>query len=202
MNIFINRMYDLRRGIKDERGFSLVEVVVVVAIIGILAAISMESMDLVRRERVSSASKRLLGDLQGVRMDAMSTGPSGTMDAMQYIRGAGIRLVSSSQYVTFKFNDCNQDYIYSSTSCTGSTPEEYLSTTVTLPNNVQLFTAPTSTIVLFDHLGMAHKYDWTSLGGSPIVFVVQWPSLASYCINVSNNKIREGSWDGTTCNEK
>jgi prepilin-type N-terminal cleavage/methylation domain-containing protein len=200
---------------QKEGGFTLVELLVVLLIIGILLTISTMDMGFAHRSRVTSGTRQLLSDLLATRLDGMVSGPSGIADAMQYMRGGGIRLVSTTQYATFRFNDCSQNYQYDAAGCSGL-PEETNPQTFNLPRDVEIkrvvggaLVSPTNSvndIIMFDHLGLLRDYQWNS-NLSSLVIVVQYspsPSVASNCIFVRANRIREGSWNDTTkiCAEK
>jgi prepilin-type N-terminal cleavage/methylation domain-containing protein len=200
---------------QKEGGFTLIELFIVLLIIGILVTIATMNTDVKNKSSVTSASRQILGDLLATRLDGMVSGPSGIADAMQYMRGGGIRLVSSTQYATFRFNDCNQNYQYDATGCSGL-PEETSTQTFKLQTGVEIkrvvggaLVSPTNSvndIIMFDHLGLLRDYQWNS-NISSLVIVVQYspsPSVASNCIFVRANRIREGSWNATTnnCTEK
>ena len=200
---------------QKEGGFTLTELFIVLGIIGILITIATMNTDFVNRSRVTGATKQMLSDLLATRLDGMVSGPSGIADSMQYMRGGGIRLISTTQYATFRFNDCNQNYQYDATGCSGL-PEETNTQTFQLPTSVEIkrvvggaLVSPTNSvndIIMFDHLGLLRDYQWNSTLSS-MVIVVQYapsPSIASNCIFVRANRIREGFWNGTTqiCTEK
>jgi len=199
----------MRHSAKDERGFSLVELLVVVGIIASLAAIASLSMDFVRKEWVSSKTKEILADLQKARVDALSIGPTEATGAIPFMRGSGIRLVSSASYVIFKFNDCNQNYAYNSDGCAGPAREEAEARTISLPLSLELKRLDAGTLVdpadvtaddirIFDRFGMLRKNDWTT---SPDFTLVVKHKSAGYakCIIVGANQIREGLWNGSSC---
>jgi prepilin-type N-terminal cleavage/methylation domain-containing protein len=200
---------------QKESGFTLIELFIVLLIIGILVGIATMNTDFKNRSRVTSATRQMLSDLLSARLDGMVSGPSGIAgDPMQNMLGGGIRLISTTQYATFRFNDINPNYQYD------GLPEETNTQTFQLQTGVEIkrvvggaLVSPTNSvndIYMFDHLGLLRDYQWiynANGSSSSLVIVVQYapsPSVASNCIFVRANRIREGSWNATTnnCTEK
>jgi prepilin-type N-terminal cleavage/methylation domain-containing protein len=188
----------MRHRSKKMRGLTLIELMVVIAIIAIMTTFAVLGMNVIYRERVASANRELLADLQKVRMDAMT---QGTM-------GYGIRFESASSYTTFRFKDCNGNFEYNSDTCAGSAREEESSKSMSLPSSVTLKqgnppAVPANNIVedviIYDKQGQPRKGDWEPF--SELFIVLQYTSDASYvkCIAVTTNSIREGSWNGSSC---
>jgi prepilin-type N-terminal cleavage/methylation domain-containing protein len=196
----------MRHRSKKMRGFTLIELMVVIAIIAILAVIASLSVDLIRKEQVSSRTKRLLADIQQARVDAMTVGPTTTI---QQMRGAGIRLVSPTSFVVFKFNDCDKDYTYDVDGCPGPEPrEEAEAQAATMPSPIEVkrlnagslenpANVTAADILIFDRLGMPRTYEWSMVSDFTIVVRHQSAGHAK-CIIIDTNSIREGSWNGST----
>ncbi len=195
----------MRHMTKKMRGFTLMELMVVIAIIAILAVIASLSVDLIRKEQVSSKTKKLLADIQQARVDAMTVGST---TAIQQMRGAGIRLVSPTSFVVFKFNDCNQDYTYEIDGCAGPAREEAEAQAATMPSSIEIkrlnagslvnpADVTAADILIFDRLGMPRTYEWSMVSEFTIVVRHQSAGHAK-CIMIDSNSIREGSWNGST----
>ncbi len=174
-------------------GFTLIELLVVMVLITILAGFTSMGFDLLRRERVTSATRELIADLQRARLDAM-TGDG---------KGTGIRLVSGGKsYVIFKFEDCNDDYTYDTNTCNGNREEKILSEKK-LPDSLvltktNLFTGVNDDVRIFDRSGITRWHTWGA-GGITIVINSMPDAGLTKCIAISVNRIREGVWKNSAC---
>jgi len=199
--------------IKNERGFTITELLVIVGIIAILAAMVALSTDNIRKARVSSVTKELLADLQQARVDAKTKGSSA---AVAQMRGAGVRFVDTSSYVAFKFNDCDNDFEYEIDTCAGSKPEEGDVQTKTVPSSIEIMRSrdgdgvlvvPANVladdVLIFDRFGLPRKFDWT-LGPDYILVIGHQRVKFWKCIIIATNTLREGIWDDSTntCTEQ
>ena len=198
----------MRHMTKKMRGFSLIEVMVVITIIAIMAGFAALGMDFIRREKVSSVTKDLVSDLQRLRIDALTQGPdSGTGAVMPNLRGFGIRFDSTTSYVTFAFNDANTNFIYSGTG------EEVKAKTKTVSSSikVEVNNDAAYNIVIYDRMGIPTRYkpDGTpktiATDADALILKVQDVSGAAVkCIKVTMNSIRQGAWNASTssCSEQ
>ncbi len=175
------------------QGVTLLELLFVLGIMSVLLGFTSQGIDIVRRERVVSATNELYADIQSARVDAM------TRDG----KGFGIRLESPNSYVIFKFNDCNNDSNYDADTCAGGTREEMDVVKRELHSSVMLCKTNPSTSVnndvrIFDRFGIPRR----SGGGlGPItIYLKNDQSIGpTRCITISTNRIREGTWNGSEC---
>lgn len=179
---------------KNEKGFSLTELLIVVAIMSIVASIAIWGSSSIKNYRLTSASKQLYGDLQKIRVDAMTkSNPS-----LANSRGFGIRFSSNTAYTTFEFNDGDTDFTYDGTG------EESNTKQFTLPNGVTVTVgdaaSPTgnTNIRIYDKKGMMRTDSWSSATG--ITYVLRLTGVSQVrCVSISTVRIREGVWDGANC---
>ncbi len=172
-------------------GLTMMEVMMTITIAVVLFGLGSVGVDMIRRERVRSASRELFADLQRTRYEAM------TLDAA----GMGVRFESHSAYVLFKFDDCDHDYEYDVDTCENGGREESGSTRKILPAGVELkkgnpSTDPNNDILIFDRFGMPRTKNWAQ---GPMKFILRNPSdqNAIKCVVISLNRIREGLWDSS-----
>ena len=94
------------RSCRDEKGFTLVEIIIVVVIVGILASVGIPSLlSYFPKARLSGATRVVAGDLMATRMQAIK------LNRTAYMQQTG-----SSQYqiaypgVVLKSRDLSDDY--------------------------------------------------------------------------------------------
>jgi prepilin-type N-terminal cleavage/methylation domain-containing protein len=197
----------IRYFIINHKGITLVELVVVLAILAITTALVTIGPGFVSADRIRSASRELLSDLQWLRHSAMTQGPD---FAAPQLRGFGIRLETKNRYRLFRFNDNNGNSMYD-----GPAEESPLSSgepaaklrDISLPIELKINSGgtladPGNHVLIFDHLGIPRQ---PNLGFQQASFVIQNPDLHEIqkkCISVTFNRIREGVWYGNSCKEQ
>jgi prepilin-type N-terminal cleavage/methylation domain-containing protein len=192
---------------KDCKGVTLVELVVVLAIIVIVAALAAVSSGFVGTDRVKSASKELLADLQLIRQSAMTQGPD---DAAPHLRGFGIAFESKNRYRLFRFNDGNANFIYNGTG-------EEISLTageaaprqrdITTPLELKIKSSgnlidPANDVLIFDQHGIPRDTNLSFKQRSIVIQKAADGDVQKKCVIVTFNRIREGLWDGNSCQEQ
>lgn len=198
------------RQMAGQKGFTLTEILLAIAIFGILLTLSYSGMEYVRKHRLQSASRELLSDLQRIRQDAITRGTQTKSGGTVISRGFGIRFDSSTSYQLFEFDDCNDSFSYNANTCPGppanpSAREEIGNRSQNLPSGITVTvgasTAPNSDthIVLFDRNGMPRQPNWSFVGKT---YVLRLAGVdPPRCVSISNVRIREGTWNGSGCDE-
>jgi prepilin-type N-terminal cleavage/methylation domain-containing protein len=193
--------------VRSKAGVTMVELVVVLAIVTIVTAIVAIGQGFVSTDRIKSTTAELLGDLQWIRHAAMTRGPDSTAPQL---RGFGIRLETKNQYSLFRFNDTNLNFVYDGTgeeaplTSGESVPKRRLlhhSVALRIKSGVALVD-PNNKVLIFDHLGNPKQ---ANMGFQQLSMVIQNPDLSEMpkkCISISFNRIREGQWDGSSCQEQ
>ncbi len=193
--------------IKNCKGVTLIELIVVLAVVILMAALVAIGPGFISTDRIRSASRELLGDLQWMRHSAMTQGPDAAAPQM---RGFGIRFESTNRYRLFRFNDSNLNFIYD-----GAGEEAPLTSGEAAPKqrdiSAQLelkikssgnLVDPDNDVLIFDHYGISRNLN---LGFLLMSVIVQNPNMSDVqkkCLSVSFNRIREGVWDGNNCQEQ
>jgi prepilin-type N-terminal cleavage/methylation domain-containing protein len=193
--------------IDNCEGVTLIELIVVLSIVSILAALVAIGPGFTSTERIRSASKELLADLQWLRYSAMTQGPDA---ACPQLRGLGIRFESNKRYKLFRFNDTNGNFNYDGigeeqalTQVGAGTAQRdiYPPLELKIKKSGELVN-PDNAVLLFDHFGIPRQ---RNLGFQQMSIVFQNPDmneLQKKCVSVSFNRIREGIWNEDECQEQ
>lgn len=178
--------------LRTNNGYSLVELLLVILIIGIASSLAIMGNDIVKKNKLTSASKGLYADLVKLRMDAM------TRSTVATTKGFGVNLTSSNAYYTFEFTDTDNDFSYDAGEEAGAISKSMPDVAVTVQN-----ATGNADLLFFDKRGMARSSSATAaqnwISGSR-VFVITLPSIADRrCVEISDVRIREGTWNGISC---
>jgi len=191
----------------NRRGVTLIELVIVLSLISLFAALVAIGPGFTSTERVRSAAEGLLSHLQWIRYSAMTQGPGPSYPDM---RGVGIRFESDRQYRLFRFNDSNGNFIYDGAgeelALTGGEagPRQR---DVPTPLSMQIkrsgsLVEPDNAVLLFDHHGIPRQANFGFQKMSIVFLHPDMNELRDKCVSVSFNRIREGTWNGNECREQ
>ncbi|HMK50338.1 MAG TPA: prepilin-type N-terminal cleavage/methylation domain-containing protein, partial [Thermodesulfovibrionales bacterium] len=149
------------RLIRDDRGVTLVELIVVLVIVSAVIIMAAVSPGFVGTERVNKVSRELLGDLQNLRHSAMTQGPDGSATAL---RGYGVRFESEHSYRIFRFNDSDVNFMYNGQSEEAALPGESAPLMRRIPAPAVLkikdnkdLVVPVDTVLIFDRHGIPRQ---------------------------------------------
>lgn len=169
-----------------QTGFSLIELLIVIALITIISAIAFRGSNTIAPERLKSASHQLCADLQNQKQKALMTS---TVDTS---RGFGIRFQGNGSYCMFEFNDADNDYTYKA-----DNSEEKDRKQQKFPNSVATTIVPAENVVVFDKRGIPRATDWSYVSSRTYVLTLR--GAETRCVAIDGATVREGFWNGTIC---
>ncbi|MBI3752538.1 MAG: prepilin-type N-terminal cleavage/methylation domain-containing protein [Deltaproteobacteria bacterium] len=180
--------------LKSEKGFSMIEMLLVIAIIMIIAAIAATGSGSYQGRWLRAASQQLYGDLQKTRIDAM------TKSIAANSRGWGIQFDSSSQYTIFEFNDTNGNFDYDSGEAANAR-QVTLQTGITVTKQASGDPSGRTNVLMFSRQGLSKNYKWSSVGNR--TYVLRYSGIAdARCLVLDDVRIREGAWNGSECTKQ
>ena len=190
----------------NKQGTTLVELAIVLAIVAIVGAVVATGYGFISTDRINAASKELFGDLQKIRHAAIAQGADA---AVPETKGFGIRFESTRTYRLFRFNDINSNFKYDGSGEEISLQAEATATqreisppiAIKIKNRSNLVD-PRNTVLLFDHLGMPRQANWGFQQKTLVIQNADRDEIPAKCISISFNRIREGQWDGSSCQER
>ena len=204
MSAFSSQLY--LYNLKDYRGITLIELVIILVILSVVAAISYLSTSFIGAERIKTTSKNILGDLQWIRQSALTQGPDSVTPRLA---GFGIRFQSANAYHIFRFNDSNCNFSYDGTEEEAALSGEAAVRERDIPEPLEMkikkgavLMDPDNSILIFDHHGLPRQ---ARMGYQTMSIVIQNPDdsdAQKKCISIYFNRIREGIWDGEDCLEQ
>lgn len=191
----------------DCEGLTLVELLIVLSIFAILAALVAIGPGVTSTERVRGVAKELLADLQWIRYSAMTQGRDASSPQLL---GFGVRFESKNRYRLFRFNDANGNFAYD-----GVEEEQALSSAeararpreITPPIELKIkkggtLADPEDVVLLFDHYGIPRQSNFGFQQMSIVFHHPEMHELQKKCVSVSFNRIREGVWNENECQEQ
>jgi prepilin-type N-terminal cleavage/methylation domain-containing protein len=191
----------------SSSGLSLIELIIVLSIISILAALVAIGPGFTSTERIRGASRELLADLQRVRFAAITQGPDASCPQLL---GLGVRFETHKRYTLFRFNDSNGNFAYDGIEeecAMNQGGNEAAQRDIPSPLELKIkksggLVNPDNAVLLFDHYGIPRQ---PNLGFQQISIVFHHPDmheLEKKCVSVSFNRIREGIWNENECQEQ
>lgn len=178
------------RDVRNTGGFSLIEILVAMAIFGICVSLATMGWSAAKSYRVKTAAQELYSDLQGLRVRAMTESTSNS-------RGFGIRFVSSHSYELFEFVDTNSNFQYDGLSEEADVRERDLPSSIAVKKNASPSTVA-GDIYLYDHRGFLRDTNWGTPAGGTYILSGTGAGQAR-CVTIAQVRIREGNWNGTDC---
>ncbi len=177
-----------------QRGFSLMELLVVVALIGIVCAIAFRNSSSINNDRLNAASHQLYTDLQTAKQNAIMQSSTNTS------RGCGIRFTSNNSYVAFEFDDSNNDYTYAISEELNAKQQNFSSLVTTTIGDAGDPTGANNALI-FDKHGISRCQDWSCIPGGVRTYVLRIAGADQIrCVQVDGVSVREGHWNGAACN--
>lgn len=188
---------DMHVYLKHEHGVTLIELLVIVALIGIMGIISTFGFDFINRQRLSSATTKLVADIQRVRVDAVTSSQTTTTGM-----GYGIRFTPPTSYTLFTWNDSNENYQYDGAGEEGNAETNTLFSKLEL-NVLNPPGDPTFLVLIYNKSGlpMRYKSGFPAIAGNMVLTLSEASTNIVRCVNVGTNMMWEGVISGTTCTQ-
>lgn len=170
----------------NNRGLSLIEVIVAVAVVGIVSTTAFLGNDFLTKHQIRSASREFYARLQALRQAAMTKGTANTSI------GHGLRFTSNSSYTIFEFLDVDNDYAYDGVAEEAGSSASDLPAGMTV--KIKPAVDPTTRPLFYDKRGLSRDENWSAVSGRTYIFAHPKADTPT-CVTVSTVRIREGLWD-------
>ncbi len=191
-------MHRAHKTLRQESGVTLIELLIVIAILGVLAALATVGFGLSKQQRLATVTKEFHSDLQKARLDAM------TQSSSTETRGYGLLFPADGSYRIFEFVDSGAsgftDFVYDGAAEEVDATEKETTSTINITIGASGTPTGAANALIFDKRGFVRSKNWGMV--SSRIYVLAMQGVADRrCVSLSRTRIREGSWDGSNCNE-